>query len=782
MNGTPLTMMQRMSLYISLMLSIGCLAYADLAQSEHGVPFFYAGMFIALGFAYWAEDRFVLSNKAANLLAGLVVVGGGLWLTWQLKQESAALGSGIFLTRDLVSHAGPVLGCLLLAKLFRPKVASDLWLLHLLGLVQVLLASVLAMGTRLDRDAPLFPIMLFAYLTSLVWAHRWFYLARETNGKTNVQSLVPPLSQEPSPAVNSARKAKLYLPRWLSFKPFGWFLASFLVAMVLFFSLPQGGLEGNIFQDSEQTETGASQKIDLNAEGTVDVSDEQVMRIWVTNSQGKVMIPDSLRLRGAVLSIYGERSGEWKAPEHWSANFTTYKIPRPTGPLADDRLRFEFDIDVNQVRELGRVRGAPGSKDTTVPLFLPDPPSADQSDHAYSMPNQRVGGVPLFILPFEGVGWLTLTSRVPSLNLTYDYLGSINAGQWSQRIVETNSLVSDQLKILLKVPQRIRQSGRIAALAQEALRKAKLPATATAEEKALALEQFLSSNGFVYSLTRPRQDSTVDPIEDFVCNVKEGHCERFASALAIMLRSIGIPARLVMGYRGAEWNELGGFYVIRQLHAHAWVEALIKQEHDPRGIVTLRWMVLDPSPASDRGSGESVTLSPLSFARFLWEFFILDFAGQSHRSRLLAQLQGSWLGAFFRWWSTLTWWQAALVAVGFFAAITGVIYLTIHLWRRRRRRRTQAAVLAVIKVPFFARLLRLLSRMGWHPVPGQTAAEFAQTVQPQLLKHNGAAAVANVPKLVVPEYYAVRFGEKTLTADELAAVDEHLDSLQAALG
>jgi len=428
----PLTVMQRLSLYISLLLSVACLAYADLAQEHQEIPFFYVGMFFALGVAYWSENRFVLSNRLSNLLAGVVVAGGMIWLSLQLKRETAQSESGMFLTRDLVSHAGPVLGCLLLAKLFRPKVDSDLWLLHLLGLVQVLLASVLAMGTRLDRDAPLFPVMLFAYLISLVWAHRWFYLARSQSSEG--ASKEPEASNTHLPASGSWFSAAGFR-RWFSLKPLGWFIASFLVAMVFFFSLPQGGLEGNIFQDSELTETGATQKIDLNAEGAVDVSDEQVMRLWVVNGNGKVMIPDSIRLRGAVLSIYGERSGEWRAPEHWNANFSTYNIPREAPVLADDRTRFEFDIDVNQVRELGRTRGGIGSKDTTVPLFLPDPPSADQTDRAFSLPVQKKYVIPLFVLPFEGVGWLTLTSRMPTVHITYDYLGTLNAKKWSQSSV-----------------------------------------------------------------------------------------------------------------------------------------------------------------------------------------------------------------------------------------------------------------------------------------------------------------------------------------------------------
>jgi transglutaminase-like putative cysteine protease len=758
----PLTSMQRLSLYVSLTLSVACLGYADLGQGAADLPLFYAGMFFALGLAYWSEGRFVLSNRVSNFLAAVVVLGGAFWLGMHVQRGTSRYEYGMTMTRDLVAHAGPILGCLMLAKLFRPKVASDMWLLHLLALVQVLLASVLAMSTRLDRDAPLFPIMLLAYLTSLVWAQRWFFLVREAH-----------------PARQSAVSAAG--THWFSLKPAGWFIASFLVAVVFFFSLPQGGLEANLFQDSEQTETGVTQSIDLNAEGAVQQSDEQVMRIWASNNEGKKMLPEGVRLRGAVLSVYGDRSGEWKAPEHWNANFISYRLPSFSEPLEAGATRFEFDIDVNQVKDLGRSRMR-SSKDTSVPLFLPDPPSPDQTDRPFSMASQKSNYLtPLIMLPLEGVAWITVAGRTPMVHVTYDYQGRLNKPDWEQRIGDTSGMISEQLRALGRVPERIRQSGRINQFTQDALRKSNLPATASAREKALALERFLSTNEFTYSLTRPRQDTTIDPTEDFLCNVKEGHCERFASALAMMLRSAGIPSRLVMGYRGAEWNELGGFYLVRQLHAHAWVEALVKQERDPRGVLTLQWLVLDPSPANDRGSNDTGALSPLSFARFLWEFFILDFAGQSHRTRLLAQLQGTALGRFFAWWMSLTWWQASLVGLAVLTGLVGFVWGMLR-WRRwRRGRRHIRTERPAVQVPFFARLLRLLARRGWYPESSQTPEEFARSMTPRLAQSTATAAVAGIPESVVPEYYAVRYGGKTLSARQETDLEQQLDSLQSAL-
>ena len=67
-----------------------------------------------------------------------------------------------------------------------------------------------------------------------------------------------------------------------------------------------------------------------------------------------------------------------------------------------------------------------------------------------------------------------------------------------------------------------------------------------------ALEKHLAQSGeYGYTLDLRRQDASLDPAMDFLVNVKAGHCERFASALALMLRSQGVPSRVVVGFRGA---------------------------------------------------------------------------------------------------------------------------------------------------------------------------------------------------------------------------------------
>jgi protein-glutamine gamma-glutamyltransferase len=106
---------------------------------------------------------------------------------------------------------------------------------------------------------------------------------------------------------------------------------------------------------------------------------------------------------------------------------------------------------------------------------------------------------------------------------------------------------------------------------------------------AIALETHLrDQDRYRYSLDQPNTHGRL-PLDVFLFEAKRGHCEYFATALAIMLRAVGIPSRNVTGFVGGEYNVYGGYYSLRQADAHSWVEALIPE----RG-----WVTLDPTPAA----------------------------------------------------------------------------------------------------------------------------------------------------------------------------------------
>ena len=112
-----------------------------------------------------------------------------------------------------------------------------------------------------------------------------------------------------------------------------------------------------------------------------------------------------------------------------------------------------------------------------------------------------------------------------------------------------------------------------------------------------------------------------NPIESFLFDTRAGHCEYFATAMVLMARSVGLPARNVNGYLGGDWNPIGGYYAVRQSHAHSWVEVFIPG----RG-----WLTFDPTPASGipAASDPTVWASVAGFVdnlRMIWYEHVIDY-------------------------------------------------------------------------------------------------------------------------------------------------------------
>lgn len=112
---------------------------------------------------------------------------------------------------------------------------------------------------------------------------------------------------------------------------------------------------------------------------------------------------------------------------------------------------------------------------------------------------------------------------------------------------------------------------------------------AAADERAFvaATLALFRDGGFRYTLTPPLLD--LDSVDDLLFNTRRGFCGHFASAFAMLMRAAGIPARVVTGYQGGEWNRMGGYLLIRQSHAHAWTEVWLEGEGwtrvDPTAVV-----------------------------------------------------------------------------------------------------------------------------------------------------------------------------------------------------
>ncbi|MDH4231755.1 MAG: DUF3488 and transglutaminase-like domain-containing protein [Nitrospirota bacterium] len=143
--------------------------------------------------------------------------------------------------------------------------------------------------------------------------------------------------------------------------------------------------------------------------------------------------------------------------------------------------------------------------------------------------------------------------------------------------------------------------------------------TASDEQRAVMIAQYLKNN-YTYSLEISVPPVRVSPVEDFLFNTKKGYCEHYATSMVMMLRSLGIPSRIVNGYYGGEKNEYGGYIIVRQSNAHSWVEALIGG----------RWERFDPTP-------ESLVQQPSGLALFIdslqlnWARYVVGFSSDDQR-------------------------------------------------------------------------------------------------------------------------------------------------------
>ncbi len=112
----------------------------------------------------------------------------------------------------------------------------------------------------------------------------------------------------------------------------------------------------------------------------------------------------------------------------------------------------------------------------------------------------------------------------------------------------------------------------------------------TPDGKAHALEEHLRHD-FTYDLKSPSQGQP-QPVDHFLFESHRGHCEFFSTAMALMLREVGIPSRNVTGFVGGTWNRFGRYYAVREGDAHSWVEAYVERGGHPG------WQTFDPTPPS----------------------------------------------------------------------------------------------------------------------------------------------------------------------------------------
>ena len=764
----------RLSTYLSLVTASVCLVYADQVFLP-GITGFGAVMGVVLVCAFVLEGRWALSLEAANALGLVIAAGAGFWIAYQLLQPAGSSATDLTPATAILPSLGPVLMVILAAKLLRPKKVNDFWGLHSIGMLEVILACVLA-------SQPLFGLLLVTYLGFLVWSLTLFclYRARAASGDGAVPfgSVVGAAPQTPLPAS---------LPwRWLGAFPAARWTALVLVFGVLLFLLtPQrrgshwdpealGGRSGG------QIGTGFTSTMDLNRTGQLHGMEKVALKVYAQNADGspKLDLDPQQRWRGATVDSY--ENGRWTNRTHPVAvpRRDSRAGPRPLRlPDLGARqyfLTIEVDPETlkNQLFLAEPVIVAPRRKVVPV-VFLARQAFAAQSNAEEMLEWDEF----LWPAPRSAFAVYTQVTRPVSEP-------EVSAPVGPDEIADEHEFcrlpVPGISSLTAEVVDRLVAQGRLlhGDFRPEGFAGGDAVVLPGQREKvARALCNYLALSGeYGYTLNVQRQDPDLDPVEDFLRNSKRGHCERFAAGLALMLRSCGIPSRVVLGFRGAE--SVGeGQYVVRHSHAHSWVEALVS-----RGGHERRWLTLDPTPATETLVGGPAALSRSGRFQLVewWKNYILDY-NPSQQSEATAAL-GQKAAALVPWpgsapHSTGFWAGLGVWVVGPVAA-----WLLIRYARRRRLRRGQPEAALPVRADFYGRLLRVLARrLRLIPSAPQTPQEFGDRAAHALAQRTAQTGLARVPARVVCLYYRVRYGDRPLTSAEHQEVDRRIGEVDAAL-
>jgi len=294
--------------------------------------------------------------------------------------------------------------------------------------------------------------------------------------------------------------------------------------------------------------------------------------------------------------------------------------------------------------------------------------------------------------------------------------------------------------------------------------------------RARAIERRLRSD-YGYTLQLPERE-VGDPLAHFLFARRKGHCEYFASSMAVMLRAVGIPARLATGFQSGVYNPVSDQWLVRASDAHSWVEAWIPG---------YGWKTFDPTPADPNAAGPNLFTRLglyLDAAETFWQEWVVtyDLARQGTLAYRMEQgahrvgirwfdaaraFRSDWLryvaGWSLRYGRQFLLWAMILAALG---VVARPLWRLLHIRRRVERvRRGQASVADATLL--YQRMLEILKQRGYQKPPWFTPVEFAESLPHTPLRDSVGEFTAT--------YNALRFGGHTGAAPRLSNLLDRME-------
>jgi len=748
--------------------------------------FVYLGMLAGAGVAISG----FLSDPSTNqiLAVGNLLVYVQLPLLFQRKSKRVFEQWGVFLLLELV-----------VAALVNDNV-----------LFGILMLPVMTVGC-----AALIALALYAsqmrHLESLTesnsfWAKLLHWLGKEqlVSKRSSGVSLSPVVSSD-----WSARR------RSEPFSPLNWFVGvlplSFTVllfAIVYFYSLPRVNLSAYAGAVSTVSKVGFSDQISLQYVGDLLQNDSPVFRLSMWNAETKEnyrpSTPPYIRMTVSRKYFDGPGRGVWQTGE---ASLTLDRRALqnlPGQPELVDAMSKNMDrviVDIVEKNGLGSfvpvIAPLSRSTDTDFRVAFRDWFVVDTSRSAGNFNRKRRFSFPTYAFK--------------------DRMESMILPEWEDVVREVRQksfpgqleFDDDAYMQLLEFPSSLMS---VLPLRDRWLQERNLE-SAEKLTQALALNDYLRSGiDYTYTLSLTGQiDKQLDPIVDFLINKRKGHCQYFASSLALLLRSLEIPSRMVVGFRPNEYNEVGQYFLVQQNHAHVWVEAYFPLDElrksfpfVPGWIKHGAWLRLDPTPAGE-GSNAGGTLRSSSGQTFdamqdLWNELVLNL-DKSKQSKIFSAFGESSSGTYSSFWLELQTmfqrmksnrfvggflspdlWFSWRILVPICAIIVFWLFAPrlvsrifpkwtvrgLHLSRNPR---------GLSKIALYERLVKALRRLGIERRNDQTPKEFLEIASSQLRRNS----LSLDSEMLTGLFYELRYGgKKGLTEQEQLQIEQELQPLESA--
>jgi protein-glutamine gamma-glutamyltransferase len=460
-------------------------------------------------------------------------------------------------------------------KVFSARTHRDYAYLATLSFLMILASAILTVNTAYLAFFILYVLFAISTLIS-------YEIKRSLEGTTNTV-------KGPFETFSRNRPA---LERALGKTTAGLALGIIVLASLLFFMIPRyrsGYLTG--LGMHPQNISGFSESVDLGDLGRILRSGSVVLRVL---PEGNPRQYQDLKWRGVALNSFDGK--------HWYNDNTQQT---PLEPHANDQF------------------------------ILPrEPGGGDRPEHLlrYKVLLSSISSDVLFAaaLPRKLVGKIHMLAldETESLHnpqhafspIQYEVFSQVGIPPAAALRADLDSYPADFRRLYLRLPPKL--DPRIKELAENIT-----PTASNNYDRSLEIQNYLRNN-FGYTLDPPHIEPS-DPIGSFLFVSKQGYCEYFASAMAIMLRTIGVPARLVNGFQTGSYNRFGKDFVVRARDAHSWVEVYF-----PR----YGWIQFDPTPPDPHPVIASEWDDYLDALDLFWSEWVINY-DFSHQIQLAQQVE-----------------------------------------------------------------------------------------------------------------------------------------------